>query len=45
MATIFSKIVDIAFLEEPFSTKEIDDVVQDFPNNKSTGPDGLMQAS
>ncbi|KAM0874852.1 hypothetical protein ACQ4PT_037185 [Festuca glaucescens] len=31
----------LAFLEEPFTSKEIDDVVADFPHNKSPGLDGF----
>jgi hypothetical protein len=32
---------DLSFLEAPFTHKENDDVVKDFPNNKSPGPDGF----
>jgi hypothetical protein len=32
---------DLSFLEAPFTHKEIDDVVKDFPNNKSPGRDGF----
>jgi hypothetical protein len=32
---------NLEFLEAPFSAKEIDEVVADFPHNKSPGPDGF----
>jgi hypothetical protein len=32
---------DLSYLEEPLSTKEIDDVISEFPNNKSPRPDGF----
>jgi hypothetical protein len=41
MASLLASSVDLFFLEEPFSPKEIDDVVKEFPNNKSPGPDGF----
>ena len=31
---------DLAFLEHPFTHAEIDDVVAEFPHNKSPGPEG-----
>jgi hypothetical protein len=41
MADLLANEVDLAFLEQPFTPKEIDDVVVGFPNNKSPGPDGF----
>jgi hypothetical protein len=32
---------NLDFLEEPFTPKEIDDIVAAFPHNKSPGPDGF----
>jgi len=31
----------LSLIEEPFSSQEIDDVVAEFPNNKSPGQMGL----
>ncbi|XP_066351661.1 uncharacterized protein [Miscanthus floridulus] len=33
--------VDLSFLEEPFTTHEIDNIIKNLPNDKSPGPDGL----
>jgi hypothetical protein len=41
MASLLASSVDLSFLEEPFSPQEIDDVVKEFPCNKSRGPDGF----
>ena len=41
MPSLLDNDVDLSFLEQPFSTQEIDVVVADFPNNKSPGPDGF----
>jgi hypothetical protein len=41
MSSLLATSSDISFLEEPFSAKEIDDIINDFPNNKSPGPDGF----
>jgi hypothetical protein len=41
MAELLNSEVDLAFLEQPFTPKEIDDVVAGVPNNKSPGPDGF----
>jgi hypothetical protein len=41
MASLLDSSVDLSLLEEPFSHKEIDDVVKEFPCNKSPGPDGF----
>lgn len=41
MQSLLANLADLSFLEEPFSQEEIDDVVKDFPNNKSPGPDGF----
>ena len=41
MADLLANNVDLSFLEEPFTHAEIDAVVQNFPNNKSPGPDGF----
>jgi hypothetical protein len=38
---LLQNVVDLSFLDDPFSHKEIDDVVKDFPSNKSPGPDGF----
>jgi hypothetical protein len=32
---------DLAFLEAPFTHKEIDEAVKEFPNNESSGPDAF----
>jgi hypothetical protein len=39
--TALLNTTNLAFLEVPFTPKEIDDVVADFPHNKSPGPDGF----
>jgi hypothetical protein len=41
MASLLASYVDLSFFEEPITSKVIDDVVKDFPNNKSPGPDGF----
>jgi hypothetical protein len=41
MASLLASSVDLSFLEEPFTPKEIDDVVKEFPCNKSPGPNGF----
>jgi hypothetical protein len=33
MADLLANEVDLAFLEQPFTPKEVDDVVAGFPNN------------
>jgi hypothetical protein len=41
MGQLLNNSVDLAFLEEPFTSSKIDSVIKDFPNNKSPGPDGF----
>lgn len=38
---VLEKRDDLGYLEEPFSTLEIDAVVKQLPNDKSPGPDGF----
>lgn len=41
LASWFSEQPDMTSLEEPFSTKEIDQVIASLPPDKSPGPDGF----
>ncbi|XP_051221577.1 wax ester synthase/diacylglycerol acyltransferase 6-like [Lolium perenne] len=41
ISSLLRRHPNLDFLEEPFTPKEIDDVVADFPHNKSPGPDGF----
>jgi hypothetical protein len=41
ISALLNSSSNLEFLEAPFSAKEIDDVVAEFPYNKSPGPDGF----
>jgi hypothetical protein len=41
ISSLLSRHPNLDFLEKPFTPKEINDVVADFPHNKSPGPDGF----
>jgi hypothetical protein len=41
ISALLTSKTNLDFLEAPFTPKEIDDVVTDFPHNKSPGPDGF----
>jgi hypothetical protein len=41
ISALLTSKTNLDFLEAPFTPKEIDDVVADFPHNKSPGPDGF----
>jgi hypothetical protein len=41
MVGLLAGSADLSYLGEPLSTNEIDDVISEFPNNKSPRPDGF----
>lgn len=41
LATLLSSEVNLTFMEAPFTTQEMNNVVSGMPTNKSLGPDGL----